>query len=129
MARALKVCSRPGCPNLCQSGRCPDCRREADTARGTAAERGYGGRHWRTQRRACLRRDPICVCTDPTHGHGARCYLQSTDADHDPVERRELVALGVPDPDALEYLKGKCSPCHKRRTAAETPGGWHAPVD
>lgn len=125
MPRALKVCSTPRCPNLTDEGRCDTCDAEADRGRGTAAERGYGGRRWAARRRACLLRDPLCMCTDTTHPHGARCLRPSTDADHDPYERAELVAMGVPDPDAIEYLVGKCGDCHKRKTALTRPGGWN----
>lgn len=126
MSRALKVCSTPRCPILVESGRCSGCQADAEQRRGTAAQRGYGSRHWRTQRRACLRRDPICTCTDPTCGHGAACYTASSVADHDPHERKDLVDQGVPDPDALVYLKGKCKRCHDRKTAATRAGGWNA---
>ncbi len=130
MPRALRVCSRPGCPVLTTGGRCGACkaqtRRTTDERRGTAAKRGYGGAHWANARAACLRRDVLCTCVLDGHGHGARCYAAATVADHDPVERKELVRQGVEDPDAVEFLRGKCAPCHNRRTARVTPGGWHA---
>lgn len=48
---AWRVCSTPGCPEVHQgSGKCPACRREADAARGTRAERGYGRDHIRERR-------------------------------------------------------------------------------
>jgi 5-methylcytosine-specific restriction protein A len=126
MPRALRPCPVRGCIELAKSGACTAHRAERERARGTAQERGYSGRRWYARRSACIRRDPICVCTDLSHGHGPRCSAPSTDADHDPIERRDLVAAGVKDPDAVEYLKGKCGPCHKKRTAATSPGGWNA---
>lgn len=125
MPRALRVCPSSGCPNLTPGGPCPTCKTTREQTRGTPRQRGYGGRHWRTQRRACLRRDPICTCTTDGHDHPPTgCWRQSTVADHDPHERRDLVAQGVPDPDALHYLKGKCASCHNKKTAATRPGGW-----
>jgi len=89
--------------------------------------RGYGSGHWRTQRRACLRRDPTCACHDVKHGHSWTCLAPSTVADHYPRSRRELVDAGVPDPDALVNLRGLCASCHSKSTA-NTPsqqGGWN----
>jgi 5-methylcytosine-specific restriction protein A len=125
MARALKVCSASGCYELVERGRCPTHTRAADHARGTATERGYTSSHWRASRRACLRAQPICMCHDTTHGHGRECLSISTVADHHPATRKALVARGVPDPDALVYLRGVCKPCHDRHTAVTSPGGWH----
>lgn len=38
---ALRVCSTPGCPTLVSKGKCGDCRREAEQARGSRQARGY----------------------------------------------------------------------------------------
>lgn len=125
MPRALKVCPTNGCPELTAHGRCDTCVQRAEQIRGNAASRGYSGRFWRARRGACLRRDPLCVCTDAGHGHDGRaCISPSTVADHWPTSRRALVAQRVPDPDALHLLRGVCKPCHDRHTAAEQPGGW-----
>jgi 5-methylcytosine-specific restriction protein A len=127
MPRALCVCPTSGCHNLTPGGRCPDCRTEAEQRRGSAAQRGYSGRHWTTARRACLLRDPLCVCTDAGHGHdGRQCIAPSTVADHHPTSRRDLIVLGVTDPDAPHRLRGICSRCHNKHTAHEQPGGWAA---
>lgn len=127
MPKALRVCPTSGCPNLTSGGACDDCKRRRTQARGTPRERGYGGRRWTLRRAACLRRDPVCVCAIEGHDHlPGGCWRQSTVADHDPHERRDLVTLGVADPDALRYLKGKCKACHDRKTAGQTPGGWNA---
>lgn len=115
--RALKVCSRSGCPELTTSGRCEGCDREAQQQRGSASSRGYGYRWAKTIRPAFLRRHPLCVL----------CGGVATDADHWPDSRRELVAAGVPHPDAEERMRALCSMCHKRETAADPGqrGGWN----
>ena len=42
MARANKICPKPGCPNIARGRYCPAHSRAADKARGTKTERGYG---------------------------------------------------------------------------------------
>jgi 5-methylcytosine-specific restriction protein A len=113
--RALTVCSVPGCPTLTDTGRCPEHRAEAERARGTARQRGYGRQHEQRFRPAVLARDPVCVlCQKAPAAH----------ADHYPLSRRELVAAGL-DPDDPRHGRGLCGPCHSRHTAQEQPGGWH----
>jgi 5-methylcytosine-specific restriction protein A len=124
LPRAPKVCSR--CPNSAQPGRsrCDEC--EADrTRRATATERGYDARHRRRFRRAVLRLDPLCVCTDRSHGHGPACLRPSTRADHFPRDRRELVRLGL-NPYDPRYGRGLCASCDSKQTATRQPGGWAA---
>lgn len=124
--RALTVCSTKGCPEITSGGRCPHCDREADKRRGTATERGYTGRGHRIGfRRAVLRRDPTCVCTDTSHNHPVPCGQPSTDADHHPLSKRELVARGL-DPNDPRYGRGLCHSCHGSSTAQHQPGGWNA---
>lgn len=112
---AQSVCSVPGCPTLA-NGRCDEHKRAADRQRGSAAQRGYNSKAWRAVRRAVLRRDPICVLCQ-------RAF--STVPDHWPDSRRDLIAQGVTDPDALHRLRGLCASCHGRETAREQPGGWN----
>lgn len=114
MPRAKRVC--PGCQAPIGPGRCPTCTREADRARGNFTQRGYGGPAWSQARRACLDRDRTCVLC-----HAA----PANTADHYPESRAELVARGVTDPDAPQYLRGLCRPCHSRETAKRQPGGWN----
>lgn len=124
--KALKVCSQPGCPELTPEGRCDAHKREAEQRRGSAYQRGYGGKSWISSRDAVLARDPICVCRDDGHDHdGQRCGQTSTVADHYPDERRNLIAAGVPDPDAPHRMRGICADCHNRKTGATAPGGWN----
>jgi len=113
---AWRVCSRPGCPTLHEgTGKCPDCRAQADVARRP------DGNPYRTAghqafRRAVLDRDPICVL----------CHIAfATVADHYPTERRDLVSAGL-DPNDPQYGRGLCSSCHNRWTAKSSPGGWAA---
>lgn len=125
--KALSVCSQPGCPALCSGGRCDDHKRQAEQRRGNAYQRGYGGKAWQASRDAVLTSDPLCVCQDDGHGHDGRpCGEPSSVSDHYPHERKELVAAGVPDPDAPHRMRGVCSGCHNRKTGATTPGGWNA---
>lgn len=58
--RAHTVCTVAGCPELTDTGRCEQHRREAERIRGSARQRGYGGRRWQAARQAVLRRDPVC---------------------------------------------------------------------
>ncbi|MEU8371448.1 hypothetical protein [Micromonospora tulbaghiae] len=128
MPRAMKVCSKPGCPQLVPAGtgRCAGHRSEANRARGGYATRGGGNAaDWRRARAACLARDPLCRCTDERHGHGPVCTAAATVADHYPETKADLVARGVTDPDALHRLRGVCASCHGKHTAETTPGGWN----
>jgi 5-methylcytosine-specific restriction protein A len=127
MPRALKVCSTPSCPALVESGRCDECNTTADRARGTSRERGYNSTRWRTRRKATLMRDPLCTCHDRSHGHGVDCLAPSSVADHYPTSRKDLIAQGVVDPDALDRLRGICRSCHSKATATTSgqEGGWN----
>lgn len=99
---SLRVCSVPNCPELIPQGqgRC------AAHQRGTASQRGYTGKGHRTFRAQVLARDPICV----------RCRAaRSTDADHYPRERAELVRLGL-NPNDPAFGRGLCHRCHSIET-------------
>lgn len=69
---AKRVCSEPGCPNLttpgARGGRCKDCAREADRARGTRQERGYDAQHDRLRAawQRILNRPAPVQCTSPS---------------------------------------------------------------
>jgi 5-methylcytosine-specific restriction enzyme A len=114
--KQLSVCTTPGCPHLTLDGKCTEHKQAAEQQRGSAAQRGYSGKAWRTARRAVLRRDPICVVCK-------RAF--ATVADHWPDSRRKLVEQGVTNPDAPSRLRGLCAPCHGSETAREQPGGWN----
>jgi 5-methylcytosine-specific restriction enzyme A len=107
----VSVCTEPGCPELVDGGgRCEqhrlEARRSNEARRLTVTERGYGPA-WRKRRARYLAAHPTC----------ALCGAGSQVPDHHPRTRRELVAAGVPDPDADEHLRPLCTPCHNRATA------------
>ena len=90
MPTKTRVCSTPGCPTLHNhtSGKCTACRREYETARGTATERGYGHEH-RTLGDAAIRSATTCeTCGSPfttdnpvTRGHRVDIRNGGTSAD------------------------------------------------
>ena len=63
-SKPLRPCGQPGCPELTRDGYCDahkrQTQRDYDRQRGTAAQRGYGGR-WRKARLTFLKRHPLCV--------------------------------------------------------------------
>jgi 5-methylcytosine-specific restriction protein A len=115
MPHARYSCTTPGCAGTgTRPGRCDTCRKLAEQRRGTAAQRGYGSAHRRRFRAAVLARDPVCT----------RCHrAPSTDADHWPLSRRELVLRGL-DPNDPRYGRGLCHGCHSSETSQHQPGGW-----
>ncbi|GAA4933979.1 5-methylcytosine-specific restriction protein A [Nonomuraea thailandensis] len=114
--RQRTACTTPGCPNLSTSGRCDDCRADAEAQRGTAAERGYGAGHRDRFRPGVLRKHPVCVL----------CRARrSKHADHYPLSRRQLEAQGL-DPNDPKHGRGLCDTCHGQETARRQPGGWNA---
>ena len=127
MPKAWRVCSTPGCATLCPPGqsRCDVCKAKAEAARGTAAQRGYGRIHARRFHGPVLRRDPMCVCRDTSHGHAAPCLAPSKHADHHPLTKRQLQAQGVDEHDPA-HGRGLCAACHNKHTAHTSPGGWNA---
>lgn len=118
MPRAWKVCSKPGCPELTPQGRCAGHKAEAEKARGTRTQRGYTNT-WLRRSERYVARHPLCAIRRPG------CTLRATLPDHWPLDRRQLVAQGVADPDADEHLRPACAQCHGRATADDQPGGWH----
>ena len=110
----MRVCSVPGCPNLYAGtdSRC-DTHRKAADQKHWAKTRGYNTKgHRRRFRPGVLARDPICMLCG---------VAQSTDADHYPQERSELLELGL-DADDPKYGRGLCHSCHSRATAQTH--GW-----
>lgn len=116
MPLAPHTCAADGCDRAVPAGygsRCdahrgpPRIKKPQPDHRPTRTRRGYDSVRWRPRRNDFLRRHPVC----------ADCGRPSQVPDHDPVPRRELVALGVADPDADEHLVPRCRDCHNRRTA------------
>jgi len=104
---AWRVCSRPGCGTLHEgTGRCPACRAQADRERRPDGNPYKTAGH-RSFREAVLARDPICVLC---------LRARATVADHFPIERRDLVAMGL-DPNDPARGRGLCKACHDRHTA------------
>ena len=126
----MSRCSTPLCPNeAARGGRCEECYRKHDRARGTAAERGYNSRRWEGTKRTIRKRDPFCTCDAGDHGHASFACMHLTEvADHYPKTRKQLLEEGVRDPDKPEFCRGLCKSCHSRATAKnpETRGGWNA---
>jgi len=90
----------------CQScGRISPDRRCPEHQRGNPRQRGYG-RSFERSRAELLAANPLCRCGRP-----------ATVAHHRPA-RRTLVALGVDDPDSVDFLEGLCHRCHQGETAA-----------
>ena len=113
----MRVCSQPGCPTIYDStdSRCDQHRKIADQAH-WARTRGYNTKGHRLRfRPGVLERDPICVL----------CHVaQSTDADHYPLSREDLLEQGL-DANDPQHGRGLCSTCHKQQTAQHQPGGWN----
>lgn len=117
-SRAARPCTNPGCRNAATTGgKCSPCktkqRKHADQQRGTASARGYGRDHEQHFRLPILQRDGY-TCVD-CGGFGDR-------ADHDPVERRDLVALGM-DPNSPDHGVTRCEGCHNSKTAKSAGRG------
>lgn len=114
--RAARACPRHG---LHRGGRCTKCRRDRqrrhDAQRPSAADRGYGAK-WHANSKAFLAANPNC----------RDCGRPATQADHAPVSRRQLVAEGIPNPDAWSHLEPRCHACHSRRTATHDGGFGHS---
>jgi len=113
--KAWRVCSSPTCPTLHQGkGKCPECRAKAESARRPNGN-PYSTRGHQAFREAVLARDPICVLC---------LRARATVADHFPIERRDLVSMGL-DPNDPQCGRGLCKTCHDQHTAATSPGGWN----
>lgn len=134
--RPPKPCTWPGgCPTLVYGGgtRCDEHQSQARRASDkTRRERGkndlYGPAHRQRFRRGVLRKHPTCQCDRLDHAWHAnsRCVQLSTDADHWPLDKRMLIALGL-DSDDPVHGRGLCHRCHSSSTARLQPGGWHKP--
>ena len=99
MPRAMRVCPcvgcpahQGGCPELVTSGKCKDCRAEADRARGRRQQRGYDAEHDRIRSALLARFVPgtLCpVCDQPMLAGQALDAGHSTDLRADPGARAD----------------------------------------
>jgi 5-methylcytosine-specific restriction protein A len=108
MPRAPRRCTRNGCDELAP---CPHHTRPAwqgSTRRATLPH------DWPAIVRRILRRDPSCQLAYPDSWHTAHgpttCAGRSTEVDH----------IGNPGDHTPGNLRGVCSPCHRRRTQAQS---------
>jgi 5-methylcytosine-specific restriction protein A len=123
----VRRCTWPGCPeDRAFRGRCAKHAQAAEDARGSSTQRGYDARH-RRARKNVLRRDRFCQCaTEGCHPEIAgthECMRVATVADHFPLSRRELVAMGL-DPYDPTRMRGICHTCHSKETKKHQPGGY-----
>lgn len=98
MARARKVCGKPGCPHL---EPCPD---HAIAAWSGSTRRQRLPPDWERRRRSILARDPTCQ-----DGRVCNRLALSREVDH--------VQAG--DDHSLTNLQGICTDCHQAKTTAE----------
>lgn len=107
-------------------------RRASDATRRTQGS-AYGRPHRTLFRKTVLDRDPVCTCTECTdHQRGTtvgRCVRPSTEADHYPRTRRQLVKAKL-DPNDPTYGRGLCKVCHDRHSARSSGAhGYRRPTD
>lgn len=108
--RVGSACRRPGCPGIVREGVCSACgplrragQQQHDEQRGTAAQRGYGGR-WQRVRAMYLRSHPLCVACERM-GRAT----PATDVDH-------IVARRAGGSDEESNLQALCHACHSAKT-------------
>ena len=118
---AMRPCSKPGCPELVGSGRCPRhtvAQHQDDRSRrGSSNDRGYTSR-WRRYAQDYLAQHQLCrEC-----GEYARCvdHVIPWRRGKTSIEREQLFW----DPSNHQAL---CASCHSRKTATED-GGWGNPT-
>jgi 5-methylcytosine-specific restriction protein A len=104
-------CPGAGCTTIVPAGQRCTLHPRPDL-RPNATQRGYGSIDWRATRKRILLRDPLCVI--------GGCVEKSKAADHFPLERKQLLAMGVPDPDADHRLRGLCIRHHNQRSGRMT---------
>lgn len=107
---ALRVCAEPGCPTLVTSGKCGDCRRKADRARGTKQARGYDAAHDRLGHDYQRRMD------DGERFDCWRCGRQLG------TRRGIDWQLGHDDHDRSKHRGPECPDCNLRHAGRKTHG-------
>ena len=89
------------CGRISLEAQCPE------HQRGSPRERGYD-HHFEASRAQLLAGQPKCV----------RCGIRPATVAHHRPTRKRLVAMGVPDPDAVVFLEPLCAACHAGETGA-----------
>lgn len=97
MARARKICTRPGCPAITTGGYCPAHAREVDKARGTSTQRGYGTAHINA-------RKAMAQQVETGNVRCARCGQ--------PILPGAAWHLDHDDNDRTKYLGASCARCN-----------------
>ena len=113
--KPLKPCSKPGCSELVQSGRCEkhskeykkEKWKETDKNRPPSSQRGYDSR-WRKVRRMKLARQPLCE----------ECNRNGLVKQAQEVHHKMPIAQG--GSNRIDNLESLCRSCHKRK---EMEGG------
>jgi 5-methylcytosine-specific restriction protein A len=109
---ALKVCMRPGCPELIESGAyCDKHKKETtryDKERGSSTARGYDYK-WQIHRTIFLNMPDNTLCYDCLHMTPER-VTASTEVHH-------IIAKQKGGMDEYSNLMGLCHDCHSKRTA------------
>lgn len=97
MARAKRICPKPGCPKPAAGRYCPEHNREYEQKRGTARQRGYDARHDAARRTwaALVRGGGV---------HCARC--------HGPIDPAEPWHLDHDDADRTRYIGASHARCN-----------------
>lgn len=115
--RALRPCSRPGCPELVESGACEAHRRERSRTKARARNRDgdrrealrfYNSAKWHRIRAAKLRRDPLCETCEEDGS-----VVEATEVDHIDGDREN---------NDRGNLRSQCKPCHSRKTVLQDGG-------
>lgn len=112
---AWSICNEAGCPEITQTPKCEAHTAQRERTRYDNKDKGYRTAGHKAFRTLVLQRDPICVICD---------IAVATDADHYPIDRKQLVLLGM-DPNDPDNGRGLCHSCHSRSTAMSQPGGWN----
>lgn len=102
---SLTICNEPGCATPVPRGKCPEHKRQADKARGSSTQRGYGGSHQRRRAAAIANAKPTDPCT--RCGQPIGCDPTTLDLDH--------------TDDRTDYRGLAHATCN--RGARTTPGG------
>lgn len=118
--RMPRPCSTPGCRELTTQGKCGQHKKEEskryDSQRGTAHQRGYGGR-WVKYRRWFLARRPICECKECKESGR---ILPATVVDHIKPHKGNYELFW--DPNNHQAMAKRC---HDKKTATEDGGFGH----